>query len=366
MTVVFLILISSIVINPVLDSLSLPHSSFLPNGGHVIPSIDEVVQKKDQLTQIKKNLKVEIKKQATRKLPVKSNHNPTSTVRMGYFVDWDDSSLNSLKENLSSLDMVSGEWLHLQDGSGTLVEDNHDRQKMVTEYIRTHKADTKVLALVNNFTSGQWQAEHLASSIATADARQKIVNTLLQYVETSKLDGVSLDLENIPFSSQKDMLEFVKTLGTTFHEQKLLVTINLPAGDNNFDYKKYALYPDYVIIMAYDEHWSTSEAGPIASMDWFQSVLDNQITNIPSEKIILALGNYAYDWADGSKEAQVRTFEEGVLTAKESEGEITMDPTSANPTFDYEDDNNKVHHVWMLDATTIFNQMQMAESYKTH
>lgn len=325
-----------------------------------------MLQKKNDLTRIKKNLKTEIKKQETLKLPSRNNHNPASTVRMGYFVDWDDSSLNSLKENLSSLDIVAGEWLHLMDASGNLVEDNHDRQKMVTDYIRSHKADTKILALVNNFTSGKWQADNLALSIATTDKRQKIVDFLLQYVENSKLDGVSLDFESIPLASQGNMIEFVKALGTSFHAKKLLVTINLPAGDNNFDYKKYALYPDYVIIMAYDEHWSTSEAGPIASIDWFQNVLSEQIKNIPSEKIILALGNYAYDWMDGSREAQVRTFEEGMLTAKESEGEITMDPTSANPTFDYADDDNKTHHVWMLDATTVFNEMEMAKAYKTH
>jgi spore germination protein YaaH len=87
-----------------------------------------------------------------------------------------------------------------------------------------------------------------------------MVDFILQYIKNSKLDGVSVDFESIPEKSQKDMLDFVQLLSTSFHENHLLVTINLPAGDNNFDYKKYAEYPDYIIIMAYDEHWSTSEA----------------------------------------------------------------------------------------------------------
>lgn len=259
LSVIFLILIMSIMINPVLDTLSLPHSSFLPNGGHVITNLTETLTKKDHLTEIKKKLKTEIKKEENVKTSSLNNSRPANTVRMGYFVNWDDSSLNSLKANLPSLDIVAGEWLHLVDGSGTLSEDNRERQKMVTEYIRTHKTDAKILALVNNFTDGQWQAEHLASSIAPTQMRTNMVHSLLRYVEESKLDGVSLDLENIPLESQKNMIDFVQILSESFHAKKLLVTINLPAGDNNFDYKKYALYPDYIIIMAYDEHWSTGE-----------------------------------------------------------------------------------------------------------
>jgi len=59
--------------------------------------------------------------------------------------------------------------------------------------------------------------------------------------------------------------------------------------------------------------------------------------------MIVALGSYAYDWEKGNP-AEERTFEEAVLTAKESEGNILLDPTSLNPHFDYADDNNKIHH----------------------
>jgi hypothetical protein len=52
-----------------------------------------------------------------------------------------------------------------------------------------------------------------------------------------------------------------------------------------------------------------------------------------------------------------RTFEEAVLTAKESKGVIHYDAASFNPTFTYADDDDRLHEVWMLDATTAFNQL---------
>jgi hypothetical protein len=157
LTVVFLILVTSIVINPVLDSLSLPHSSFLPNGGHIIPNISETLRKKSHLTDIKRNLKTEIEEQKNIRVFSGSTHSSEKSVRMGYFVNWDDASFNSLKTNLSSLDIITGEWLHLQDGSGNIFEDNKERQQMITDYIRSHKTGIKILALINNFTSKEWQ-----------------------------------------------------------------------------------------------------------------------------------------------------------------------------------------------------------------
>ncbi len=72
--------------------------------------------------------------------------------------------------------------------------------------------------------------------------------------------------------------------------------------------------------------------------------------------MIVALGNYAYDWTAGAPAVE-RTFEEAVLTAKESEGIIRYDTASLNPMFTYADDDDKLHQVWMLDATTAFNQI---------
>ena len=84
--------------------------------------------------------------------------------------------------------------------------------------------------------------------------------------------------------------------------------------------------------MAYDEHWSTGAAGPIASLPWFAKVLHQRQRDVPAEKMIVALGSYGYDWIKGSKHAEEMTFEEAVLTAKESEGDIRLDPASLNPT----------------------------------
>src|SRR5882672_10457863 len=58
-----------------------------------------------------------------------------------------------------------------------------------------------------------------------------------------------------------------------------------------------------------------------------------------------------------AKEATEISFQEALKTAQESDGTIALDPTSLNPTFDYYDDNDVLHHLWFLNAVTAFNQL---------
>lgn len=48
--------------------------------------------------------------------------------------------------------------------------------------------------------------------------------------------------------------------------------------------------------MAYDEHWSSAEPGPIASQDWFVDGITTALNEVPANKLVVTLGNYGYDW----------------------------------------------------------------------
>ena len=59
--------------------------------------------------------------------------------------------------------------------------------------------------------------------------------------------------------------------------------------------------------------------------------------------------------------AQALTFQQGIITAVESESDVTFDPDSLNPHYSYEDEQNQVHNVWMLDGVTAYNELRAAE-----
>jgi hypothetical protein len=99
-----------------------------------------------------------------------------------------------------------------------------------------------------------------------------------------------------------------------------------------------------VVLMAYDQHWGTGDAGPPAGQDWFEGdVAEKRLAELDPAKTIVALGDYGYDWtlkdAKGPAAAEVVTFNEATQTAHDSGATPHMDESSLNPTFGYEDDN---------------------------
>ncbi|HWO01219.1 MAG TPA: polysaccharide deacetylase family protein, partial [Blastocatellia bacterium] len=376
----FGILIVSILINPILPSLNLPKLKWLPNDARA-PTAEQLetpAQKK--LRETKQKLDLERAKRQAARRPRKPSHDPNiDLLDVGFYVAWDETSMSSLKENIKNLDLVIGEFLHLENADGTLSEESKDNEdgpneeKAVTKYIRSTRPDLKIFALVNNFNGppdGQksWESDKLNRMLLSRESRARCVGQLVSYANDNDFAGISIDFENVLDESQPGLIQFTNELAAALHRAGREVAISVPVDNDSFDYRKLSAPVDYVILMAYDQHYSGSEPGPIAGLDWFENMLRLRQVDVPASKTIVAIGNYAYDWKEGA-EPEVRTFEEAVLTALESSDpdgpaiKIQLDPVSLNPMFEWieeEDGKEKRHQVWMLDAVSAFNQVAVS------
>ena len=372
LTLLSAMFVMTILAGPALPTINLPNVSFLPHGIHSVPGVPSLsperpmTRRERALRDTKANLAHE-RERNLRKLLTQVKKMPPGPTReqlsIGFFVNWDDSSMSSLQHNLDAMDIVVAEWLHLADDNGSLREDDPSKQAQVTEYIRARRPDYPIVPLVNNWNGKEWEGNKLSHMLADPAARKRTIEQLLAYIQRLHFAGASIDFENIAPKAQPNFQRFVAELYAALNPKGLSLSVNVPASDPAFDYRKLAENVDHLILMVYDEHWSTGTAGPIASLAWFADVLRQRQRDVPARKMIVAIGNYAYDWEAGHP-AEERSFEEAVLTAKESEGNIRLDPMSLNPTFDYSDDDDHIHHVWMLDAVTAFNQLVIASSVR--
>lgn len=127
---------------------------------------------------------------------------------------------------------------------------------------------------------------------------------ILDAIESAskKYDGIQIDYENIGARDAGNFLTYLKDIRKRIGPNKIL-SVALPArtraiSDDIFNYKKIEPLVDRILIMAYDEHWSGSKPGPVASMDWCKKVADYAKTVIPQEKLIMGLPFYGRSWED--------------------------------------------------------------------
>ena len=312
---------------------------------------------------------------------VPQNYDP---LRAAFYVPYDPNSLASLQQHYHDIDLLIPETLHslTPDGSLDVVTpdgklhrvppDGHlsivPDPKLASwmEGKETSGLELPVMGLMNNSDGTIWQNDKLAAMMTTPAARQTLIRTAVLYTESQKQSGIVLDFENIPDDDQQSFTRFVEELAKGLHAANLKLMVTLPAADWNYDYKSIAQHSDAIILMNYDQHWPSSPPGPIAAQDWFARNVKNILKLVPPEKLVMGVGNYGYDWLTKSKNnpnpiAQPVTFQQGIITADESEADLEFDSDSLNLHYSYEDENNQVHNVWLLDGLTAYNELRAAE-----
>jgi peptidoglycan-N-acetylglucosamine deacetylase len=125
-----------------------------------------------------------------------------------------------------------------------------------------------------------------------------------------------------------------------------------------------ANYNDYVFLMAYNQHWSNSEAGDICEQRWIEKVLEQAIAQIPNQKLVLCLAAFGYDWKENT-EGQVVKYPEALALALTHKATVKFDNDTYNSYFEYTDENNNYHEVYYFDAAGIFNTMRLADELAT-
>jgi cellulose synthase/poly-beta-1,6-N-acetylglucosamine synthase-like glycosyltransferase/spore germination protein YaaH/peptidoglycan/xylan/chitin deacetylase (PgdA/CDA1 family) len=291
-------------------------------------------------------------------------------VRAAFYVGDDYTSLASLQLHYHDLDLLIPEALHAVSLDGKLDADQDPKLAAFLQSLqaRTPPVELPVMSMVNNYNAvkNEWCPPAFLSMLANPAARARLAAQLEKYADAEHQAGIVVDFESLPKSSQSDFRAFVHELAADLHAKNLKLMIGLPAADWSYDYKYFGSQADAIILMNYDFRWSSSDPGPIAPQDWFARNIENMVKLVPPEKIVMGIANYGYDWPAKTKRdphpvAQGVTFQQAVITAVESGADITFDSDSFNPHYSYEDENNRVHRVWMLDGVTAYNQLRAAE-----
>jgi len=163
-------------------------------------------------------------------------------------------------------------------------------------------------------------------------------NLIADLLAASKdYDGLQIDFENIPQKDGEPYLSFLKELRAGLGNKMFTVALaarTKKIADDVYDYEKILPLVDRILVMAYDEHWSTSAPGPIASLSWCKKVANYCLNVIGKEKLVMGLPFYGRAWGNANpSQAHVYTGIERVINENNVK-EIRRE--NGIPTFDYQ------------------------------
>ncbi|MGO8672758.1 MAG: glycosyltransferase [Capsulimonadaceae bacterium] len=306
-------------------------------------------------------------------------------VRAAFYVNSEEKDgIDTLQHHIQDTTHLLAVWLQLsasasdvqviQDLSSSHVGSSPIAPTYDDTAIRLARANgVAILPVLQNAGDGSFPTKLVHNLVNSPSNRHAVIAKCLKFVLGGGYQGINIDLETDNPADRAGITAFMKETAAALRPHGLLVTQDIELDSDSYDLTQLAGINDFLIPMLYDENSDGTTAGPVASQSWFEQELGDFMARVPSNKVVIGLANYGYDWVSGSESATPVGFAEACITAQESrdgqDGIISIDRASLNPHFTYFDDSlgqgdrEIKHDVWIEDATTAYNEMRAAAPY---
>ncbi|MDP4208898.1 MAG: glycosyltransferase [Bacteroidota bacterium] len=280
-------------------------------------------------------------------------------VRAGFYVNWDNQSFYSLRNNIGKMNMVLPEWLFVGDKSDTIATDIDVKALNV---MRKHRV--AIVPMLSNYFNQKWNGRNVHRIIISKEKRTKFIQSLLRTLAKYQFQGVNVDFEELTEKTDEHLIQFQKELYQALNQKGYLITQDIVPFNPDYNYKELAQYNDFLFLMGYDQHNASSMPGPIAEQAWIEKAMDDVCNKVSAEKVVLCIAAYGYDWQVGYQGEDV-TYQEAINRAIANNSNIDFDNNSYNLRYSYSDGNNQKHEVCFTDAATSFNAIRASEDFGT-
>lgn len=268
---------------------------------------------------------------------------------------------------IDGLGVLSPTWFNLMDGSGNLAN------RASVPYVEAaHKRGCQVWGLVSNGFSGAITTQFFRN----ARGMDLFAARMLVYAKLYNLDGINVDFENVSEADKDAFVRFMSFCMPYFSARGLKTSVDVHVPGNSrssrsHDRARLAGTVDYVMLMAYDEHWRTCQtAGSVASMPWVERAVQNTLAEgVPANKLVLGVPLYMRRWEETKSNGKVKvksftlTMDEADSAAAKRGAVPQWDGTVGQDYYSYIE-NGKTYKVWMENEKSIERKLSLVSKYK--
>ncbi len=269
-------------------------------------------------------------------------------------------------EPIHGINIVSPTWFSITDEEGNIFDKGN------YEYVSKYKSlGYQIWPLIDNSFDPDITYKLLSSS----SSRERLIKEILRMYEGYSVDGINLDFENV-YLKDKDLLtQFVRELYPVFREKGMVVSMDvtpISTSENwslSFDRRRLAETVDYIMLMAYDQHWATSPvAGSVAQYGWVEGAIKQVLEEVPNKNLVLTIPFYTRLWkieevnGEAKISSQALSMESANKFIEENNMELEWDGESGQY-FGETIKEGVVYRIWLEDANSIELKSSLVNKY---
>lgn len=208
--------------------------------------------------------------------------------------------------------------------------------------------------------------------LTNAGFREKFIGTLAALCQEDGYQGIQVDFEGAPPSDREPFTAFITELAARLHAQGDKLSTVVTAKTYNIMSGRAAMYDDaalsvpsdYIFVLDWGLHWTTSAPGALDEMAWFKKVAEYAATMPNKGKFVLGMPLYGIDWAGSGGAANPGTaleYNEVMARAAQYGATPQWEPLAQDPWFTYTNEG-VTHTVWYTDRQSVQARVELAES----
>lgn len=276
------------------------------------------------------------------------------------YAEHSDEKVNQIKD-IKGLDVIIPTWFSIRNGNGDIID--RGNQNYIKKY---NELGIKVWAYLDNSFDPNITHEALSKE----DTRKKIIDKTLELCRKYNMKGINIDFEHTKVEDRDNITAFVSEFREKVGDDFIITVDVTPQISSDvtkepYDRKALAEISDYIVVMAYDQHWGSSdEAGSVAQYKWVEGSINVLFRNVANRKMILGVPLYTRLWKESNGKVTSKTISMGeVANIIASKGlKPTWDKESQQNYVEFEE-NGATYKIWIEDANSLEKKVSLVNKY---
>ena len=242
----------------------------------------------------------------------------------GFTVPWDAKSSDDARAHAAQLSAVISGWIQLDSLTGQPFAEFRDT------LARNRPEGMRLMAMVTNAVAGRFHADAVRRLVADQPSLARAAGEIARRASVGNYRGLVIDLEGFVAADRDGTALAVRAIADSARARGVKpIAVAVPAVDTAaFPGRSFVPAADYLLVMLYDQHWTTSAPGPLAAPDWVRAATALRVGEVGAQHVIAALPLYGYRWPTSGPAAAL-TFADAQRDAAAANVQLQRDASTS-------------------------------------